>query len=543
MGAVAEKKKEGLQLYTKILIGMAVGVVLGFLVGPNSSLLPNTGAHLASSAKVLASPSGAPVPEAKGLKRARIVSEQPPWLEIEWKLKAPDVLRLETAGIKAKAGAVHRGFVEEGPSVRRFAPLGETLVEYTEWIGLLFLALIKMVVVPLVFFSLVVGVASLGDLKALGRLGGRTIGYFMGTTVVALVIGVGLANIIRPGKLLSPDDRANLLASYSGDVGSTVANAAKAPTLTEQLVGIVPSNPIGALASGDMLQVIFFALMLGIALTMLVNNRGQLVIDVFARLNDAMVMLVHVAMILAPYGVAALLFKVVGSTGISVLVALFVYGLVVVAGLLIHVFLTYGMVVKFGARLPLFAFFGAIKEALLVAFSTSSSSATLPVTMEACEENVNVSPKITSFVLPLGATVNMDGTALYQGVAAIFIAQIYGMDLSIGEQTTIVVSATLASVGAAGVPGAGMITLAMVLTAIGVPTEGLALILGVDRLLDMFRTTTNVVGDSTATVLMARAEGENLRIMTDAEDRANPRRGFEGRLESGTHPIPVEHEE
>jgi Na+/H+-dicarboxylate symporter len=231
--------------------------------------------------------------------------------------------------------------------------------------------------------------------------------------------------------------------------------------------------------------------------------------------------------------VGALLFKVVGNTGVSVLIALGVYGLVVLAGLLTHLMLTYGLTVRLAARLPFFAFIGAIKEAMLVAFSTSSSSATLPVTKGCCEDNLNCSPETTSFVLPLGATVNMDGTALYQGVAAIFIAQVYGMDLDISQQATIVLSATLASVGAAGVPGAGMITLAMVLTAIGVPTEGLALILGVDRLLDMFRTATNVVGDSTATVLMARLEGEQLRIMSDEEDAADPSRGFEGRLDHG----------
>ena len=234
---------------------------------------------------------------------------------------------------------------------------------------------------------------------------------------------------------------------------------------------------------------------------------------------------------------------VVGSTGLSVLLALAVYGIVVVVGLLIHLFGVYGTVIRLGAKLPLFAFLGAIKEALLVAFSTSSSSATLPVTMEACEDNVNCSNKITSFVLPLGATVNMDGTALYQGVAAIFIAQIYGMDLSVGDQATIVVSATLASVGAAGVPGAGMITLAMVLTSIGVPTEGLALILGVDRLLDMFRTMTNVVGDSAATVFMARLEGEDLRIMSDVEDALNPKKGFENRLDQAPQAVPVESED
>ncbi len=535
-----------MQLYTKILLGMLVGVVLGFLVGPNSSFLPDDGVYLSPAAVVVdAAGGGAQVALATGIERARILEEkpgEPAWLQVEWTLTPGDLLRQKAAGVtaadNAEAGAQVQGWVvDRQPEVRHFAPIGLTLVQYTEWIGLLFLALIKMVVVPLVFFSLVVGVASLGDFKALGRLGGRTIGYFMCTTVVALTIGVGLANIIQPGKLLSEEDRASLLASYGGSVGDTVAGAAEAPTLVEQLVGIVPTNPLAALANGDMLQVIFFALMLGVALTMMKTERAELVVDVFARLNDAMVMLVHIAMILAPYGVAALLFKVVGSTGLSVLIALAVYGLVVVLGLLAHLVFTYGSVVKFGAKLPLIGFLSALKEALLVGFSTSSSSATLPVTMGCCEDNMNVSKKITSFVLPLGATVNMDGTALYQGVAAIFIAQIYGMDLGIAEQTTIVVSATLASVGAAGVPGAGMITLAMVLTAVGVPTEGLALILGVDRLLDMFRTATNIAGDSAATVFMARLEGEDLSILTDAQDAADPDRGFEGRLDSGAQPV------
>lgn len=530
-----------MQLYTKILIGMAIGVVMGLLVGPNSSLLPSTGAQLSANAQVLDNPGGAPVAAARGLSTAEIVSEragQPAWLELRWTLKPTQVLALQKAGVKARAGQAYSGWVQDDlQQVSRFAPIGRTLITWTEWMGRLFLALIKMVVVPLVFFSLVVGVASLGDFRALGRLGGRTIGYFMLTTVVALVIGVTLANVIQPGKLLAEDDRAQLLSSYSGSVGATVDNAAQAPSMVDQLVAIVPTNPVKSLADGDMLQVIFFAVMLGIALTLMKQERAQLVVDIFDRLNDAMVMLVHVAMGLAPYGVAALLFKVVGSTGISVLLALAVYGLVVILGLVAHLFIMYGSVVRFGARLPFIPFLGALKEALLVAFSTSSSSATLPVTMEACEDNLKVSPRITSFVLPLGATVNMDGTALYQGVAAIFIAQIYGMELGIAEQATIVVSATLASVGAAGVPGAGMITLAMVLTTIGVPTEGLALILGVDRLLDMFRTTLNVVGDSTACVYMGRLEGDPIRIVSDAEDLADPKHGFEGRLKEGPHPV------
>lgn len=531
-----------MQLYTKILIGMFVGVVLGLLVGPNSSILPQDFVHLSSSVTVHDSPDGASNPAFKGMKTARIVNEKADWIEVGFDFSSADLMRLKTAGIELKSkdgtpvapGTAVSGWVKDvQPDVRRFAGIGQSLVNYTEWVGQLFLAMIKMVVVPLVFFSLVVGIASLGDVRKLGRMGGRTLGFFMMTTVVALSIGVGLANLIKPGKMLSDADRDNLLASYSDGASSSVANAAAAPSFTDQVVSIVPSNPFGALAGGDMLQVIFFAMMLGIALTFLKDDRASLVVEVFDRLNDAMVMLVHIAMKLAPIGVGALLFKVVGNTGLSVLMALGVYALVVVAGLLSHLFITYGLTVRFGTKLRFLPFLGAIKEALVMAFSTSSSSATLPVTKGCCEDNLNVNAETTSFVLPLGATVNMDGTALYQGVAAIFIAQIYGMDLSMSDQVTIVVSATLASVGAAGVPGAGMITLAMVLTAIGVPTEGLALILGVDRILDMFRTATNVVGDSTATVLMASLEGEQLRIMSDDEDSANPDKGFEGRLEHG----------
>lgn len=535
-----------MQLYTKILIGMLVGVVLGLLIGPNSSILPQDSVHLASSVQVYDAPNGKPSPSLNGFKTASIVSERPDWIEVSFQFSSADLMRIKTAGVTltnsngqpVSPGDELSGWVADTqPQVRRYAGIGQTLVESTVWIGQLFLAMIKMVVVPLVFFSLVVGIASLGDVRKLGRMGGRTLGFFMMTTVMALSIGVGLANLIKPGTMLSDADRDTLLASYSDGASNSVANAAEAPSFADQIVGIVPSNPIGALAGGDMLQVIFFAMMLGIALTFLKDDRADLVVDVFDRLNDAMVMLVHIAMKLAPVGVGALLFKVVGNTGLSVLMALGVYAVVVLSGLLAHMFITYGLTVRIATSLSFLAFLGAIKEALVMAFSTSSSSATLPVTKGCCEDNLNVSAETTSFVLPLGATVNMDGTALYQGVAAIFIAQIYGMDLSMADQVTIVVSATLASVGAAGVPGAGMITLAMVLTAIGVPTEGLALILGVDRILDMFRTATNVVGDSTATVLMASLEGEKLCIMSDAEDADNPDKGFEGRLDHGQQSV------
>ena len=316
-----------------------------------------------------------------------MLEAQGEWLKIEYSLTPSDLLRLKSTGVKeaeaANPGEPRTGWVKDQlPAVLRYAPIGQTLVDSTEWIGRLFLAMIKMVVVPLVFFSLVGGIASLGDVRKLGRMGGRTLGFFMGTTVMALTIGVGLANLIKPGGMLSQEDRDILLSSYAGNASNTVANAAEAPSFADQVISIVPTNPVTALASGDMLQVIFFAMMLGIALTFLQDNRAEPVVTLFDRLNDAMVMLVHIAMKLAPVGVGALLFKVVGNTGFSVLIALSVYALVVLAGLLLHLLITYGAAVRFGAKLPFFPFLGAIKEALVVAFSTSSSSATLPVTKE-----------------------------------------------------------------------------------------------------------------------------------------------------------------
>jgi len=523
------------QLYTKILIGMVVGVVLGFLLGPNSDLLPEGGVVLGSKAQVLrAKGAQREVAEARGIERAELLERDGDWLRVGWKLRAKDVVRLEAAGIEARKGASFEGWVLESPvNARTFSPLGQSLVDSTEWLGRLFLAMIKMVVVPLVFFSLILGIASLGDFRKLGRMGGITLGFFMMTTMGALVIGLTLANLLSPGSLMGQDDRAMLLGSF--DASRVTTAAAGAPSLVDQIVAIVPPNPFAALANAQMLQVIFFATMVGIALTLMDARKSQIAVDVCDALNEAMVLLVHIAMKLAPIGVAALLFQVVGTTGLSVLLALGAYGAVVLLGLLCHITFIYLPVVRFGAGLGFFGFLGAIRAALVLAFSTSSSSATLPVTMRAVEDNLSVSNEVASFVLPIGATVNMDGTALYQGVAAIFIAQIYGIDLGMAEQATIVVSATMASIGAAGVPGAGMLTLAMVLAAVGVPVQGVALIIGVDRVLDMFRTMTNVIGDCTATVLLSRLQGDNLRVVSPGEDAADPRHGLEGRLD---HPSP-----
>jgi proton glutamate symport protein len=533
----APSKKKGMQLYTKILIGMSIGVILGFFFGPNSQFFDKTGLILTAKAQVVVSPDNPVlIPHAAGVEDMEIIEERagdPPWVKVNWTLNPRDVVRLQAAGVSAASGSLHVGWVlERRPEVRRYFRFGQKLVDWTEWLGRLFLALIKMVVVPLVFFSLVVGIASMGDFRKLGRMGGTTLLFFTLTTIAALAIGLILTNILQPGDLLSEADRANLLMNYSGAAGSKIQNAVGAPTFVDQIVAIVPKNPFAALASGDMLAVIFFATILGVAFTLMEETKAKIAVDVFESINDAVVMMVHIAMKIAPIGVGALLFEVVGSTGLSVLVALGYYAAVVVFGLLLHITLVYASVIKFIVKVPVLDFLKALRSALVLAFSTSSSSATLPVTKECCDSNLGIDEATSSFVLPIGATVNMDGTALYQGVAAVFIAQIYGIDLTLGDQITIVVSATMASVGAAGVPGAGMVTLAMVLTAIGVPTQGVALVLGVDRILDMLRTTTNVIGDATATALIATTQGQTLRVRSPDADQSDPEHGMEGRLEN-----------
>jgi Na+/H+-dicarboxylate symporter len=411
---------------------------------------------------------------------------------------------------KLKPGTVLEGWLEASPALKPVSSLGETVMDVINPVGLVFLRLIKMVIVPLVFASLLVGVASLGDVRKLGRLGGKTLGYFLLTTTLAISIGLAYANIIRPGNYIDPVEKQELIAQYSTDATASSQQAAEQPSAVDNLLSVIPENPARSMASGEMLQIIFFAVFFGVALTLIPDDRTRNVVAFFEAVNDAMVMCVHIIMKLAPYGVLALVANVVGQSGLSVLKALGVYSLVVLAGLATHAVAIYTSVVKLLGGINPLDFWRAIRPAQLIAFSTSSSSATLPVTMECAEKNLGISNQAVSFVLPLGATVNMDGTALYQGVAAVFIAQVFDIHLTLGDQINIVLTATLASIGAAGVPGVGMITLALVLTSIGVPTVGVALILGVDRILDMFRTATNVTGDLSATVMVAATEGEKL---------------------------------
>lgn len=382
-----------------------------------------------------------------------------------------------------------------------------------EAVGTLFIRLITMIVVPLVVASLLVGTASLGDLRKLGRIGGKTLAYYMCTTAIAVTIGLVLSNVIKPGAGIDATTRDELAAQFQVDALDRVQLAEDKPSTIETLLEIIPRNPIQAAADMDLLPLIFFTVIFGAALSLVGKERREAVLQVFHGINDASMVVIGWVMKLAPYAVFALIAAVVSRFGFDLLVSLLLYAATVALGLVIHATLTYGLALRFLAGVNPIHFFRRIVKAQVVAFSTSSSNATLPVTIETAEKQIGVSKEVSSFVLPLGATINMDGTALYQAVAVMFIAQIYGIELGIGLQLVIVLTATLASVGAAGVPSAGIITLIIVLNAVGLGAQvesGIALILGVDRILDMLRTSVNVTGDLSAAAVIARSEGEVL---------------------------------
>lgn len=391
-------------------------------------------------------------------------------------------------------------------------------LDYIKPVGNIFINALKMIAVPLVLASLIVGVSNLGDISKLSRIGGKTIATYLITTVVAISTGLILVNVFKPGKSLPIETRENLMNMYEGDAGARVGQAAQ---LQEQsplqpLVDIVPQNFFQATTdNGAMLQVVFFAIIVGIALLQIPKEKGNPVIAFFDGFNDVIIQIVNYIMMIAPYGVfalmASLIVEIAGDnpdSAVELLLALLKYSLVVTGGLLLMVMVVYPMILISFTKVKYLDFFKAIRPAQLLAFSTSSSSATLPVTMKQVEEEIGVSEEVSSFVLPLGATVNMDGTSLYQGVAAVFIAQALGMDLTLTQQLMIVLTATLASIGSAGVPGAGLIMLIIVLESIGVPAAGIALIIAPDRILDMFRTVVNVTGDATVCTIVASTEGE-----------------------------------
>ncbi|MGD2135690.1 MAG: dicarboxylate/amino acid:cation symporter [Gemmatimonadales bacterium] len=385
---------------------------------------------------------------------------------------------------------------------------GVEAVRLLEPLGAAFIRAITMVVIPLVVASLIVGVASLGDLRTLGRFGGKTVGYYVATTAVAATLGILLSNLVQPGSRMSPESQQAMLDSYGAEAEGQIALAQEAPSIGDMLLSMIPRNPIQAAADGDMLPLIIFTILVGAATSMLDDRRKQAFVGFFEAVNEITMTLIHWIMKTAPYAVFALLAAVSARFGMDILASLAVYTITVAVGLLLHAFGTYALILRFLARLNPLYFYKRVREAQIVAFSTSSSNATLPVTITVAEEELGVSNRIASFVLPLGATINMDGTALYQGVAVMFIAQVFGIDLPWTVQLTVVLTATLASVGAAGVPSAGIITLALVLRQANVPETGIALILGVDRIIDMLRTSVNITGDLTGATLIARTEGE-----------------------------------
>lgn len=376
-------------------------------------------------------------------------------------------------------------------------------------VGSLFLNLLKMIAIPLVLASLIVGAASLGDIKKMARIGGKTIAFYLATTALAITVGLVIANVLQPGSHVPAESSQQLIAEFSGGVADKISQDLDFSVL-EFLLNIVPTNPFKAIANGDMLHIVFFAVFLGLVLSLIPKDKSEPVVRFFGGLSEATIRMVEVVMLIAPIGVFALMAATIADFGFEILQTLVWYVGAVVTGLLLHVVLVYTPCVALLGKMKIGTFFRGIRRAQLLAFSTSSSAATLPVTME-CVEEVGVPNKISSFVLPLGATINMDGTALYQGVAALFIAQVYGIPLDFGAQLTIVLTATLASVGTAPVPGVGLIMLIIVLRSVGIPEEGLALILGVDRVLDMLRTVVNITGDATAAVVVATSEGPLLQ--------------------------------
>lgn len=395
---------------------------------------------------------------------------------------------------------------------------GDFVMDYIAPFGIIFINSLKMIAAPLVFASLIVGIANLGDITKLSRIGGKTILIYMTTTVVAISIGLILVNLIKPGKMLPVEVRNELMSTY-GEQATSQSEAAE--NISQQsplqpIVDMIPENIFMALSNNSaMLQVVFVALLIGIALLQIPKKKGKTVIRFFDGLNDVIIKIVEYIMITAPYGVFALMASlIVEITGdnpdraVDLLLALLWYSLTVLGGLAIMILLVYPSLLKLFSKISYQRFFKGIRPAQLLAFTTSSSSATLPVTMRQVENELGVSEEVSSFVLPLGATVNMDGTSLYQGVAAVFIAQALGMDLNLGQQLMIVLTATLASIGTAGVPSAGIVMLVIVLESVGVPAAGIALILAPDRILDMCRTVVNITGDCTTTMIVASTEGE-----------------------------------
>ncbi len=373
-------------------------------------------------------------------------------------------------------------------------------------IGQIFLRMLFMTVVPIVFTSIALGVAGIGDMKTLGNLGGKTMGYFALSTLIAATIGLFLVNTIRPGGGVDEETRDALMATYSTNAENLAATPPDFGVGT--FVNIVPRNPIAAAADMDMLALIFFSLIFGAALTMIPKEKADPVIKVLDGIGEAIIKIIEFAMALAPYGVFGLIFVMTSRFGWGLLAQLSMYIVVVIVGLFLHASVGISALVKIFGRMSPVKFWKSIEAPAITAFSTSSSMATLPTSIATAESELEVQPKIAGFVLPLGATMNMNGTSLFEGVTVLFLAQVFGVELAIGQQIVVVILAVLTAIGAAGVPGGSIPLMMVVMATVGVPPEGIAIILGVDRILDMARTTLNVCGDLSASVYVDRVDRE-----------------------------------
>lgn len=374
-------------------------------------------------------------------------------------------------------------------------------------VGQIFLRMLFMVVVPLVFTSLSLGVASLGDVRRIGRIGARTLMFFLATTTLAAIIGLTLVNVIRPGESLDPAVRTQLLAEYSSAAGEKVQAAETQQFGVNTFVSIVPRNPVAAAANGDMLGLIFFTLIFGIALTLIPTARAAPVIGVLEGISDAVMLMIGFAMKIAPLGVAGLIFSVTAKFGFDVLRSLALYVITVLLGLAIHQFGVLTLLARVIAGIKPMDFLRRIRALMITAFSTSSSNATLPTTIRTAEDQFGVPREVAGFVLPLGATMNMNGTALFEGMTVLFLAQVFGISLTLPTQVIVVVMSVITAIGVAGVPSGSIPLLVMVLGMVGVPGEGIALVLGVDRILDMSRTVPNVTGDLLTSIYITKREG------------------------------------
>jgi DAACS family dicarboxylate/amino acid:cation (Na+ or H+) symporter len=374
-------------------------------------------------------------------------------------------------------------------------------------VGQIFLRLLFMIVMPLVFSSIALGVAGLGDLNKVGKVGGKAISYFFVTTAFAATFGLVMVNIVKPGKGIPDEVRTELMATYAEDAAGKIEAQESGGFGINTFVNIVTRNPVKSAADGDMLGIIFFGLMFGAALTQLKPEVAKPMLDVLQAINDIVIVIVGMAMKLAPYGVAGLIFGVTSRFGFALLKPLAGYVTVVMAALLLHMFVNLSLILKFVIGISPITYFSRIKGALVTAFSTSSSSATLPAALRAAQENLGVPPKIAGFVLPLGSTMCMNGTSIFEGITVIFLCQVFGVDLSLGGMAIVMIMSVITAIGAAGVPGGSIPLLVGILAMMGVPGEGIAIVLGVDRILDMTRTVVNVSSDISATVFVAKSEG------------------------------------